>query len=129
MIDITNNWNTDNTDIPPYHYDSICHFDYKNETQLKQSYAYRDAEKPYIVYNIPEVDEIVKKWNDLDYLNKKLGNKKYRTEISEDNHFMYWKNPRGGFLRTEKGKHWKEPTDIIETTFAKWIEFAVKNQV
>jgi len=44
MIDVTNNWNTDSTEIPAMHYDSLCHFDYKNATQLKQSQNYRLAE-------------------------------------------------------------------------------------
>lgn len=55
MIDITNNWNTDSTDIPAAHYDSLCHFDYKNSSQLLQAQRYRAAEVPFVVYNIPEV--------------------------------------------------------------------------
>ena len=27
---------------------------------------------PYIAYNVPEVDETVKKWGDVDYLNDML---------------------------------------------------------
>lgn len=128
MIDITNNWNTDNTEIPAFHYDSICHFDYQNETELAQAFAYRDAEKPFIAYNIPDLDRIVKKWSDLDYLSKKLGSKAYRTETSETNHFMYWKHAKGKFLRSKEGKDWKQPTSIISTTFEKWLETAVKGQ-
>ena len=128
MVDITNNWNADDTAIPPFHYDSICHFDHQNETQLQQAYAYRLAEKPFIAYNIPEVDEVVRKWNDLEYLHKKLGNKKYRTEVSADNHFMYWKKPRGNFLRSDKGKLWKQPTDVKDVRFADWIASAAENQ-
>ena len=44
MIDITNNWNTDSTEIPAAHYDSLCHFDYKNSSQLLQAQRYRAAE-------------------------------------------------------------------------------------
>jgi hypothetical protein len=70
---LLNNWNTDNTDIPSIHYDSLCHFDYSNPEQLKQAYAYRDAEVPFVVYNVPEVDAVVKKWSNLDYLQQRLG--------------------------------------------------------
>lgn len=128
MLDVTNNWNTDNTDIPPSHYDSLCHFNYLNETQLKQAYNYRKAEKPFVVYNIPELDMTVRKWNDIDYLHKRLGQKLYRTETSESNHFMYWKNAQGPFLRTKEGKRWKPPTHIINVNFEKWLELAVKGQ-
>lgn len=128
MLDITNNWNTDSTEIPPVHYDSLCHFDHSNATQLASAYLYRAAEKPFIVYNIPEVDAVVRKWNDVDYMHKLLGNKKYRTETSEDNHFMYWRQAKGSFLRTAEGAGWKPPTSIVSTSFAEWLEFAVKNQ-
>lgn len=128
MLDITNNWNTDNTEIPPFHYDALCHFDVQNETQLQQAFNYQAAERPFVAYNMPEVDAVVKKWNDVDYLHKLLGGKKYRTEVSEDNHFMYWRQAKGSFLRSKDGANWKPPTDIVSTTFEDWIEFAVKNQ-
>eukprot|EP01038_Epipyxis_sp_PR26KG_P007811 gene7811-10609_t len=128
MLDMVNNWNTDNTEIPPVHYDALCHFNYRNQTQLEQVYAYRAAEVPFVVYNIPELDEVVRKWNDLDYLSKLLGKKPYRTETSISNHFMYWRNAGGSFLRTSEGKKWKPPTDVKEVRFEDWIELAVKGQ-
>ena len=128
MIDITNNWNTDVTDIPPSHFDSLCHFDFQNETQLHQAHKYRSAEVPFVMYNIPKVDEVVKKWNNMDYLSKTLGKKFYRTESSANNHFMYWRNAPNAFLRTEKGKTWKPPTDIVSLQFEQWLELAVKGQ-
>jgi hypothetical protein len=127
MLDITNNWNPDDTAIPPRHYDALCHFDYQNSSQLEAAFNYRAAERPFVVYNIPELDDIVRKWSDVDYMHKLLGSKKFRTETSESNHFMYWKRARGSFLRTKEGKQWKEPTGIVQTTFDKWIELAVKN--
>lgn len=128
MIDITNNWNTDSTEIPPFHFDSLCHFDFQNQTQLKQAHVYRDLEVPFVVYNIPQVDEVVKKWNNMDYLGKTLGKKFYRTESSIDNHFMYWRNAPASFLRSVKGKDWKPPTDIVSLQFEQWLEIAVKGQ-
>eukprot|EP01035_Chromulina_nebulosa_P035954 gene35954-48366_t len=128
MIDITNNWNTDSTEIPAAHYDSLCHFDYKNSSQLLQAQRYRAAEVPFVVYNIPEVDNVVHKWNNVDYLSRLLGKKSYRVEASVSNHFMYWNNARGNFLRTPKGKDWKPPTEIITSQFENWVELAVKGQ-
>jgi Cupin-like domain len=127
MLNITGNWNTDSTEIPPFHFDSICHFDYRNQSELDAAYMYRKAEVPFIVYNIPAVDEIVKKWNDIDYLQKKLGKKTYRTETSKDNHFMYWRSG-GSFLRGKDGKKWKPPTGLESVTFEDWLELAVKGQ-
>jgi hypothetical protein len=70
---------------------------------------------------------VVKKWSNIDYLSSKLGRKKYRTETSISNHFMYWHSARGKFLRTEGGKSWKPPTDIVKNTFDEWVELAVRN--
>lgn len=127
-MDITNNWNTDDTDIPEIHYDSLCHFNFQNKTDLMLAYRYRDAEVPFVVYNIPEVDTVASKWNDIDYLGKLLGSKKYRTETSRDNHFMYWSKLRGSFARSEEGKQWHSPTNIISSKFDDWLELAVKGQ-
>ncbi|KAJ1432682.1 hypothetical protein B484DRAFT_447675 [Ochromonadaceae sp. CCMP2298] len=122
MLDISHNWNPDNTDIPPTHYDTLCHFDYTNATQLRSAYNYRTAEKPFVAYNIPEIDAVAKKWSDIDYLSKKLGHKAYRTETSISNHFMYWRNAKGKFLRTEEGKGWTPPTNIVKNTFDEWVK-------
>ena len=125
MLDIVNNWNTDSTEIPPFHYDSICHFDYQNATQLGYAMTYRSKEVPFIMFNIPEVDETVKRWNNIDYLSKLLGKKSYRTETSKDNHFMYW---RGGSRSMFGSGNWKPPTDVTYRNFEDWLELAVKGQ-
>lgn len=128
MLDIVNNWNPDDTNIPPLHYDAFCHFDYQNETQRQQIFNYRKLEVPFVVYNHPEVDEVVKKWNDIEYLSKLLGSKKYRTETSKSNHFMYWRHATTKFLRTTEGKDWQQPTDVVSERFEDWLEVAVKGQ-
>jgi hypothetical protein len=73
---------------------------------------------------MPEVNEIVKKWNNLDYLMKRVGpNTKYNAETSKDNHFMYWSgNGRGMF------KNWQPPTGSVSTTFSEWLEKAIIGQ-
>jgi len=123
-IDVINNWNPDDTDIPGKHYDTLCHFDFQNEAQKKLAFEYRDAEVPFVVYNVPEIDAVVKKWSDLDYLHKKLGSKNYRTEKSDSNHFMYWNAGK----QNNRYKDWKEPTKIIKSTFEDFIEVAIKGQ-
>lgn len=130
MLDIINNWNPDDTNIPAFHYDSICHFDGQNATQLQAAMLYRAAEVPFILYNIPEVDAVVKKWNNLDYLSKLLGSKSYRTEVSDSNHFMYWHGGANKFASGPGGKKkaWKQPTKVTSRKFEEWLEHAVKNQ-
>ena len=126
-IDVINNWNPDNTEIPAKHYDTLCHFDYQDPVQNKLAFEYRDAEVPFVVFNVPEIDAVVKKWSDLDYLQKKLGSKTYRTEKSDSNKFMYW-NAGKQSARSKKELNWKEPTEIIKSTFEDFIEVAIKGQ-
>jgi hypothetical protein len=125
--EILANWNTDNTEIPPFHYDSLCHFDFQNKTDQDKALAYRKAERPFVVYNIPEVDDVVRKWNNIDYLHRKLGKRKYRTETSKSNHFMYW-HGGGNNFRLPNGQKWEPPTGIEQETFEAWLELAVKGQ-
>ena len=124
IMDVIKNWPTDNTEIPAKHYDSLCHFNFQNESDLAKAYNYRKAEVPHVVYNMPEVDAVVNKWNDVDYLHRKLGNGGYRTETSDTNHFMYW-HASGQFKGKEK---WKAPTGLIQVSFEHWLETAVKGQ-
>lgn len=42
---VTENWSTDDTAIPPRHFDELCHFDYQNEEENKKAWAYRQAER------------------------------------------------------------------------------------
>jgi hypothetical protein len=128
MLKIIENWNPDDTAIPAQHFDSFCHFDFSNKTQLDYAYNYRAAEVPFIVHNIPQVNEVVRKWHDPAYLKKFLGNTRYRTETSASNHFMYWSNGGKSFRQSPEGKGWKAPTDIVQVTYAEWLKFAVANQ-
>ena len=83
-----NNWEIDDTSIPPMHYNSLCYFDY--EKDYEKALNYRNADKPFIVYNTPAINSAVEKWSDTDYLVSKLGSTKYRSETSDSNHFMYF---------------------------------------
>ena len=79
---------------------------------------------PFVGFNYPEVEEVAEKWADLGYLKKKIGKEKFRTETSEDNHFMYWTNGR----KITKKKNWKPPTGTVSITFDDWMKGAVLNQ-
>jgi len=97
---------------------------------LTHSLAYSNAELPFIVYNVPAVEATRKRWSDVRYLYNKLGNRKYRTEVSENNHFMYWssrnRNSKGsnrnkGGRVSSSGKDWSPPTAIERMHFSEWL--------
>jgi len=93
--ELLDNWNTDSTDIPPFHHDSLCHFDFRNETELQMSYKYREMELPYVMRNVPQLDEVVEKWANVDYLANRLGARQaYGTgahKIDMHTHYYYIK--------------------------------------
>ena len=68
MKDVIDNWNPDDTTVPPFHYNSICYFDYQTESHKVLNY--RDAEVPYILYNVPEVNKLVEQWSSYEYMEK-----------------------------------------------------------
>jgi hypothetical protein len=128
MKSILDNWNTDDTIIPPIHFNSLCRFDYQSPSGQEKAMAYRKAEVPFLVFNHPEVDAVVGKWKDLDYLSKRAGvMATYKTETSPDNHFMYWKHTRREEeFKGQDGKPWVPPTGDVKMTFGEWIEKAVR---
>lgn len=72
------------------HYDSFCRFDFT--TEMSKIRAYRNANVPFVIINMPTVKEVQKKWSDLDYLNRQLGPfVPYVADTSYNNHFMYAK--------------------------------------
>jgi len=119
---VIENWNPDDTRIPPMHFDSLCHFDY--ETEYHKAERYREAELPFILYNYPEVDSSTERWNDLDWLREKLGkDKKYAAETSINNHFMYYN--RG--VKKETPEDWIAPTGTTHVTLDEYLELTEKN--
>ena len=113
IMDIVNNWSPDNPTIPPTHYHGLCRFDYRRD--LAKAMAYRAAEVPFVVYNVPAAEKVVKDWSQPGYLEKLLGDEKYRTEVSHNNHFMYFSGGRGA--GSSGAKAWRPPTGIEQMSF------------
>jgi len=97
VSEIVANWNPDSGRwIPERMYETLCRFDYA--TELDKAFAWRDAEVPFQLYNVPEMTAVAEKWADPEHLRKKLGKShKYKCEASNPggdvnngaNHFMY----------------------------------------
>lgn len=123
MLDIIKNWNPDDPNFRPDNiYSSLCYFDYSVESDLSAAFAYRDAEVPFVVRGVPDLDDTVMRWADPLYLRKLLKGKEYKVERSEDNHFMYWRSGKS----TKKLRGWKEPTHMTKMTYDRWLESASK---
>ncbi|CBJ29563.1 Hypoxia-inducible factor 1 alpha inhibitor (Hypoxia-inducible factor asparagine hydroxylase) [Ectocarpus siliculosus] len=131
-MDVINHWNPDDADqVPPLHYLSTCRFDYQRE--LAKAERYSSAEKPFILYNIPSVDAASGRWSDPAYMEKIFGaTRKYATEHSTDNHFMYFNHKLA--KQAKHAQHselnltdWKPPTDSVNLSYRQWLDLALKH--
>ncbi len=118
VLDVTKNWPPDDFEMrPDAIYNTICVFDYTDPMQLRRAFAYEAAEVPFIIRHQPDVDDTVMRWADTDYLSEILSSAgEFKTEYSENNHFMYWRNT--------KDKSFTPPTEMIKMTFDQWLNKA-----
>jgi len=64
LLDIVTAWNPDDPDPPPVFRETLQHFNYSNPTERTMAESFRDAEIPFKVYDVPDVDEVTSKWTD-----------------------------------------------------------------
>jgi len=128
LDDITSNWPPDDPESrPSYIYNSLCYFDYSDPAQREAAYNYRKAEVPFVVRNNPDLDNSVLRWADVNYMTDLFGQEKepFRVEYSENNHFMYWRQPSSKKTR----KEFVPPTEMVKMSFAEWYHKAAKGRV
>jgi hypothetical protein len=116
LKDILSHWNPDDIRIPASYgqYSSLKSFDYGSE--LEEALAYRNAELPFVIRNVPNLDETGHKWSDA-YLTEVTKGFATRTEMSKTNHFMYYHG---------KSRDKEPPTVPVKMSFPEWREAAAK---
>lgn len=102
----------------------VHRFDYSDPVQKDLASKYRERELPFIVYNVPELEEAIQTSFSKDSLLTSFGAEVRDVERSTDNNFMYYKMTRG-----KKPKDWTPPQTEIGMTFPKFLEEAEKAQV
>lgn len=118
---IIERWNPDNPNIPVDFKERLQHFDYSKPEERALAAAYRDAELPFKLFNVPEFNDISLKWDDT-YLNNNLNSIQGRVHVekSNTNHFMFW--AMRGFRSVP---NYKPPTELISSmTFQEWLSLA-----
>ena len=111
-------------------YHSLCIFDYTKD--YDKAITYREAMKPFIVVNDPQVQETVARWSLPKYMDRLLGTVPHRTEHSESNHFMYYvpqpKNIRKRGRRRRNAdkipQDWTAPTKAMRMPYYEWLQHA-----
>lgn len=100
----------------------VIRLDYADAQQRALAEKYREAELPFVLYNVREVEAAADVFSISNLLNN-FGSVPRIVERSKDNKFMYYtaKNPVGSSLQFPL---WKPPQDEIMLTFAKYLKEA-----
>lgn len=80
----------------------------------------RNAEVPFKIHSIPDVDGATERWTDA-YLTREMesSHMHYKIEESKNNHFMYWTQ------KSSRIKKWTPPTKRLGSmTFKTWLKIA-----
>jgi hypothetical protein len=86
----------------------------------------------------PRVAEAFERWNDEQYRSRMIGSDRvrHRAERSQSLEFLYWK-PDSHAKETPTSNHpaygnmpkdWKEPTELVQMTYADWYQEAIANE-
>lgn len=112
-------WNPDDINIPIIANDMVQYnvprFDFMNDQQNRASISYRDADLPFVLFNIPLLTDTSALWTN-EFFRYKFGNTKRDVEVSESNKFVYYtlKN-KLSFGSNLVG--WKAPQKDVSMTY------------
>ena len=120
LLELIEQWNPDLPDIPAEFLETLQHFNYSDLKEREIAARFRDAEVPFKLYDVPEVNKVTEKWS-VDYLSSTTRYSGARVERAEHNHFMFWSHKN--MHRVDP--NWKQPTDTVSMSFAKWNELAM----
>eukprot|EP01138_Halocafeteria_seosinensis_P000044 gb/GECG01000045.1/.p1 GENE.gb/GECG01000045.1/~~gb/GECG01000045.1/.p1 ORF type:complete len:541 (+),score=85.55 gb/GECG01000045.1/:1-1623(+) len=90
-------WSPDIPYVPPEEvgggtkFDSLERLDYQDPAQKQRARLLRKNEVPFKVYNVPNVNEVVKKWKSDEHMSQNMGSQKYGIGAGYHNHFMFFR--------------------------------------
>ena len=118
LLGLLQRWNPDAPDLPPTFTETLQHFNYSDPRERAYAEAFRDAELPFKVYGVPDLDRVGARWTDT-YLHDHLRRtRRVYVEKSASNHFMYWV-PEGPV-----DPAWKPPIEVVDLPFLDWLRIA-----
>jgi len=119
LLSCVQEWHPDQPDAPSTFRETLMHFNYSDPMERAMAEKYRNAELPFKLYDVRELDEVAQiKWTE-EYLHKHMKNTKPHVEQSDSNHFMYW-----SIKSKEQNQGYSPPTELIDLTFEQWHELA-----
>lgn len=121
LLDIIKSWNPDDPDPPEIFVETLQHFNYSDMAERQLAEKFRNAELPFKLYGVPNIDEVKEKWTN-EYLAKQMASdNSVKAEISKNNHFMFWKPKRY--------ENFKPPTEYVDMTFTKFLSIAQRADI
>jgi hypothetical protein len=118
LMKLVSDWNPDNPEVPEVFTETLQHFNFSDPVQRSYAEQFRNAEMPFKLYDIPNVEEVRQKWT-ATYL-KSVMRSSLRVEKSRSNHFMYFKPGRYA------PDGWKPPQEVEHMKFDDWYRLAIK---
>jgi hypothetical protein len=135
LKDLLDDWNPDDThedkwitsrahpDQPNSNGNGVVRrFDYSDPDERSLALKYREAELPFIVYNVKELNDAVPKFSAKELLTN-FGHMPRMVERSSSNHFMYYTAKVDGDLAFH-WPTWRPPQIDLPLTFAKFLRLA-----
>jgi hypothetical protein len=75
LLSVLTRWNPNNPTLPNGFSESLQHFNFSDHTERALAEAYRKAELPFKVYDVPIFNKVAKKWT-KPYLSRNFRNMK-----------------------------------------------------
>ncbi|EDQ91813.1 uncharacterized protein MONBRDRAFT_31253 [Monosiga brevicollis MX1] len=117
-------WNPDEPDIPDIPgiaEGTLERFDFSDPKQRARAETLRINEVPFMLYNVPEINDARDKWAKDEYLKQRFGKTPLRITTSTSNHFMYFNRNSA-----KRAKDYDRPTGEETLLFDQWLERAYK---
>lgn len=118
LLEIVRAWCPDEPARPALFRESLQHFNYSEPSQRKLAAQFRDAEIPFKIYDIPEIDRVSAKWTDPYLLGALGASPRNHVEKSKNNHFMYWN------IGGRRDSNFVPPTEVVSMDFPSWAKLA-----
>lgn len=126
LLTLLENWNPDDTTPRSTIYNGLCIFDYQQD--YEKALNYRSHDVPFVVVNDPAVQKSAERWSHPGYMEALLGDRKYGTTLTHNNHFMYGNPSRRRSVRNnnaaERLETWYGTTTQMEMTYGDWLQHA-----
>eukprot|EP00730_Choanoeca_flexa_P007444 TRINITY_DN12335_c0_g10_i2.p1 TRINITY_DN12335_c0_g10~~TRINITY_DN12335_c0_g10_i2.p1 ORF type:complete len:756 (+),score=107.02 TRINITY_DN12335_c0_g10_i2:69-2336(+) len=103
-------------DIPNIAEGTLQRFDYSDPEQRAQADKLRLHEVPFMLYNVPSINDVKEKWGQDEYLKQRFGDTPLHVTTSDSNHFMYFNRQSA-----RRNRQYRPKTGHKTLQFSEWM--------